>query len=190
MAGRNADTMLDKTFGRIARSTKRRRGERQVRDAIDSLSLPPGWKLDDLSKLMETRRGRKLRLIPFAAPCPGENTIYGLWLETADDDMIMYRSDTSEYHQLHIVCHELGHMLLGHRCDEVRTSDYVAAVAALSPDLDVETVEAVLARSSCATEREWEAELAADLLMEKAAYSHLNGGEGLNARLESVLWGR
>jgi len=39
----------------------------------------------------------------------------GLWLETDTADLLYYEERTSPLHQQHIVLHELGHILWGHR---------------------------------------------------------------------------
>jgi hypothetical protein len=62
-------------------------------------------------------RGRPLHLIPL----PLRTSISGAWLGMPDADHIVYQSvGSSALHQIHVIWHEIGHMLLpGHArtCD-------------------------------------------------------------------------
>ncbi|MFZ2510316.1 MAG: hypothetical protein WAW85_04405 [Gordonia sp. (in: high G+C Gram-positive bacteria)] len=79
---------------------------------------------------------------------------------------------TTDYHIDHIVGHELGHILLDHRRtpafgdDHARKNDLCRQAM---PDLDPETVRAVLGRVNCDSDQEREAETFASLLMIAAA---------------------
>ncbi|KIA72663.1 hypothetical protein ANMWB30_24310 [Arthrobacter sp. MWB30] len=41
-------------------------------------------------------------------------TVTGLWIETTAKSMILLPAGDHKLHRIHAVCHEFGHMLLGH----------------------------------------------------------------------------
>ncbi len=85
----------------------RRRCEARLRE----LSLPTPFDLDIFIAGIAARRGRPIAR--YALPLMGG--LPGLWLETDTADLLYYEERTSPLHQQHIVLHELGHILLGHR---------------------------------------------------------------------------
>ncbi|MDN5757125.1 MAG: hypothetical protein L0H59_01130 [Tomitella sp.] len=170
---------------------KRLRSEKGVRTAVGALDIPPGGGIESVSGAVARERGRKIRLVPLAST---DNTsvvdeaTYGLWMETDTVDVVMYRADTTPLHQWHIVCHELGHMVLEHNVRGAQQTDqYLTAVSALVPDIEPDTLRSVLTRSGYSSLQEREAELFADLLMEKAARHRANVKS--RAMLE-VFWGQ
>lgn len=85
----------------------RRRCEARLRE----ISLPTPFDLDTFVAGVATRRGRPIAR--YALPLMGG--LPGLWIETDTADLVYYEQRTSPLHQQHIVLHELGHILLGHR---------------------------------------------------------------------------
>jgi hypothetical protein len=85
----------------------RRRCEARLRE----LSLPTPFDLDTFIAGIAARRGRPIAR--YALPLMGG--LPGLWLETDTADLLYYEERTSSLHQQHIVLHELGHILWGHR---------------------------------------------------------------------------
>jgi len=85
----------------------RRRCEARLRE----LSLPTPFDLDTFIAGIAARRGRSIAR--YALPLMGG--LPGLWLETNAADLLYYEERTSPLHQQHIVLHELGHILWGHR---------------------------------------------------------------------------
>jgi hypothetical protein len=81
------------------------------------------------------------------APC-------GVWIATEKPDHIFHEAATNPLHQDHIILHEIGHMLLGHRSilDGVHT-----AGGGFFPDIDPVTVVSLLTRASYGTEDERDA---------------------------------
>jgi hypothetical protein len=85
--------------------------------AVDVRSLLKG--LDDTNfstaKLVERVASmRGLPIVLLACPIP-EPKCYGWWLTSPLCDFIVYESNTPPHHQNHIICHELAHILLGHK---------------------------------------------------------------------------
>ncbi|GGL79201.1 hypothetical protein GCM10010129_23610 [Streptomyces fumigatiscleroticus] len=127
-------------------------------ELVAELTLPaparPGDLYAALCDGMSRRRGRPVHFRTAAFP-PG--TASGLWLDMADQDLVVIEERTAPDHQLVILGHELWHMKAGHRSHHVDG----AAVAArlLSDEADLEaTVLKVAARSrfDLADEREAE----------------------------------
>jgi hypothetical protein len=70
-----------------------------------------GVGMDDIRAQVQRLRGRPLNMIPVLAR-PGGPT--GVWIETAMADYVFFDRATSRLHRLHIVFHEVGHMMLRH----------------------------------------------------------------------------
>lgn len=106
-------------------------------------------------------RGRPLHLIPL----PSRTSVSGAWLGLPDADYIVYQSaGSSPLHQVHVIWHEIGHMLLpGHArtCDvEPATRDVLMKVlAALVPNLGPALLTRILGRGGFTDGQEVEAEL-------------------------------
>lgn len=139
-----------------------------------TLPIPVPWDRDVFIARVAEMRGRPITLIPAdtaaltASPC-------GLWLARTDDDLILHEAGTSAYHIDTIVCHEIGHMVLGHRtptrsqAGEPETDNREAAIRAVLPDLDPTTVRSILGRSHYDSAQERDAEMFASALMIAAA---------------------
>ncbi len=108
------------------------------------------------------RRGRPIHLLAYPLRVPGP---FGLWLSTPGADYILYQQQTTALHQEHIVAHELGHLLGGHRSDE----DDDSVWQELMPDVPPELIRRALRRSAYDTHDEHEAEMIATILLETAA---------------------
>jgi hypothetical protein len=129
---------------------------------ILALSIPSPFGLEPFRECLERHRGRPVELILRAMP----TGCSGLWLgDDGDADYILCERRTTPLHQLHIVSHETGHMLFGHRGSAVSTE----FARLLFPGLNPEFVQAFLARSVYTEEEEQEAETFASLLLEYAA---------------------
>ena len=139
------------------------------------LPIPVPWDRDVFIRNLAELRGRPIRLVPADTTALADSPC-GLWLERDHDDLILHEIGTSDYHIDQIVGHELGHMLLGHRrsqvfgADKGRERDLCRQVL---PDIDPETVRAVLGRANYGSDQERdqerEAETFASLLMIAAA---------------------
>lgn len=137
----------------IGREMRRLCGE-----LVAELTLPAPARPADLYAAlcgaMSRRRGRPVHFRTAAFPV---GTASGLWLDMADQDLVVVEERTAPDHQLVILGHELWHMKAGHCSHHVEG----AAVAArmLSDDADLRaTVLKVAARSRFDQADEKEAE--------------------------------
>ncbi|KKF03802.1 hypothetical protein [Mycolicibacterium obuense] len=135
------------------------------------LPIPVPWDLDVFIANLAAQRGRPIHLIPTdtaalaGSPC-------GLWLTREHDDLILHEIGTSPYHIFQIVCHEIGHMVLGHGRDLAFGADRdreEALCRTVLPAINPETVQAVLGRTDYASDQERDAEMFANILMIAAA---------------------
>ena len=84
--------------------------------AVEQLGLPNQVTYVHLIRAVEVEHGKPIvvRAVPKSA-IPG---VSGLWLETELKSHILVQEDHSDLHKMHVVCHELGHILLRHEgCD-------------------------------------------------------------------------
>jgi IrrE N-terminal-like domain len=135
-----------------------RRGMRRRCEAIvRSLGLPDaGLDIPELSGRVEDARGVRIVL----SPADTRHIACGAAITLETHTVVRYAEATSPMHQAHIVCHELGHLLLGHK--GVLMSE--TSRAALTPDLDPAVVARMLARDQCSDEDEQAAEYLGRLL--------------------------
>jgi hypothetical protein len=140
-------------------------------DLVAELRLPapaaPADLYTALCEAMSRRRGRPVRFRTAAFP-PG--TASGLWIDLAEQDLVVVEERTDPAHQLVILGHELWHMQAGHHGRHVQG----AAVAArlLDDDADLQatvraTAPKVAARSRSDHDDEREAEAFGLLLASK-----------------------
>ncbi|WP_055526500.1 hypothetical protein [Streptomyces graminilatus] len=127
-------------------------------ELVTELRLPapaePGDLYTELCAAMSRRRGRPVLFR--AAPFP-PGTASGLWLDMADQDLIVVEERTAPDHQLVILGHELWHMQAGHCGHHVEGAAVAARLLSDTADLQA-TVRKVAARtrSDLADEREAE----------------------------------
>ncbi|MFD0318429.1 toxin-antitoxin system, toxin component [Streptomyces flavalbus] len=136
-------------------------------ELLAELSLPVPARPADLyaalCAAMSRRRGRPVVFRTAAFP-PG--TASGLWLDMAEQDVVVVEERTAPDHQLVILGHELWHMTAGHRHHHV---DGVAVAARLLDDeADLRaTVLKIAARTRFDLEDEKDAESFGLLLASK-----------------------
>ncbi|HET9379342.1 MAG TPA: toxin-antitoxin system, toxin component [Streptomyces sp.] len=104
---------------------------------------PPADLYGALCDAMSRRRGRPVRFRTAAFP-PG--TASGLWLDMADQDLVVVEERTAPDHQLVILGHELWHMRAGHCAHHVAGAAVAARLLDDAADLDA-TVRKVAART-------------------------------------------
>ncbi len=135
------------------------------------LPIPVPWDLDVFIQNIAALRGRPIHLIPTetaalsGSPC-------GLWLTRDHDDLILHEVGTSQYHAMQIVCHEIGHMMLGHGRTRAFGADRereIEMCQKVLPGIDPTAVNAVLGRTDFASDQERDAEMFASILMIAAA---------------------
>jgi hypothetical protein len=105
-------------------------------------------------------------------PVPlADNGPCGLWVATDRVDFIFYESGTTQFHQEHIVAHELGHLLCGHQAGGAHEQDLRKLML---PSLDPRMVDSALSRTNYSTFEEQEAEYLASLILQ---ITHGHGAE-------------
>jgi hypothetical protein len=130
------------------------------------LPIPVPWDRNVFIENLGQMRGRAIRLVPADTAALADSPC-GIWLACDDEDVILHETGTTDYHIDQIVGHEIGHILLGHGRGASHPCD--PAVCQALPDLDPDTVRAVLGRSNYAGDQERDAEMFASLLLIAAA---------------------
>lgn len=140
---------------------------RRCKQLIHELALPASADLQGMCDAVARHVGRPIHLVPMSL----DGVVSGMTATTDDAFWIVYEQKTSPWHQVHIVLHEIGHLLLGHDQDPAVTED---ALKVWTPSVDVATamrrmgLTMGLARHHCydnLTERE--TEILGTLLMER-----------------------
>ncbi|MFC4105650.1 M48 family metalloprotease [Micromonospora zhanjiangensis] len=127
------------------------------------LDLPRPFDARELCRRVGAAVGQPISLV--AVPMPS-GAPYGLTFFTDAGHIVAYERRTSRVHQDHIVAHELGHVLLGHRSFAL---DDEAATRLLFPGLRPTMVHRVLNRDGAYTRaEEQEAEMMATVLLEES----------------------
>lgn len=147
---------------------------RRCRALLTALDIRPPLDVVELCRRVGEGRGKPIRLVEHPIPVPGP---FWVWITTDAADYILFQQETSKAHQSHIVLHELGHILAGHRGDEgddMLLADLYAdptpeAVREEYPDLAPEAVRRALRRTSYDTAQEREAETVATIILEWAS---------------------
>jgi hypothetical protein len=136
-------------------------------ELVAELSLPapapPAELYGALCDAMSRRRGRPVLFRTAAFP-PG--TASGLWLDMADQDLVVIEERTAPDHQLVILGHELWHMKAGHCGHHVEGAAVAARLLHDEADLRA-TVLKVAARDRFDLAEEKEAETFGLLLASK-----------------------
>jgi hypothetical protein len=136
-------------------------------ELVAELDLPaparPAELYTALCDAMSRRRGRPVRFRTSAFP-PG--TASGLWLDLADQDLVVIEERTAPDHQLVILGHELWHMQAGHGGHRVDGAAVAARLLDTGADLTA-AVRAVAARTRFDLDDEQEAERFGLLLASK-----------------------
>lgn len=135
----------------------------QVRKLADSLVVPRPWNLETFVARVAERVGKPILVVPQQDLTTGGFPC-GLVVERADDIVIAYDAASSGYHTDHIVMHEIAHVLLDH-AGFVSPGAQRRTLAALFPELDIDNVLRVLARSDYDDIDENQAELFASMIM-------------------------
>lgn len=149
-------------------------------DLVDRLPIPRPFTLARFASGLSEQRGRKIELVPArlaaSAPC-------GLLVSTDDVDYVCFACNTSAVHQLHIVLHEVGHLVLGHTSRRITvrsasttpthgvegepSGDPLRVYEALLPHLSPALIRRLLGRTGYRDADERDAELYATLAGER-----------------------
>ncbi|WP_345044884.1 toxin-antitoxin system, toxin component [Streptomyces sannanensis] len=162
---------------------------RLCEELISGLDLPvyaePARLYTALCDGMSRRRGRPVRYRMTSFP-PG--TASGLWLDMADQDLIVIEERTAPDHQLVILGHELWHMHAGHCSHHVEGAGVAARL--LSGEADVAaTVLKVAARTRFDLSDEQQAE-SFGLLLASKCRSRLAGPRTRGPVVRDAVAGR
>lgn len=79
---------------------------------VDALGLGPKATFDELLAVVERAHGKPIELME--VPNSVIPTVTGLWVEKDQKSIILLPEEDNQLHRTHAVCHEFGHMLLGH----------------------------------------------------------------------------
>ncbi|MGO4490487.1 hypothetical protein AB4Y86_00135 [Arthrobacter sp. 2YAF22_2] len=82
-------------------------------DVIETLNLPKYPKLDDLVNAVETKYGKRLVFEEGTVDTLGEG-VTGQWIDTSTHGIVRYLRGPQVW-IMHVVLHELSHILLGHK---------------------------------------------------------------------------
>lgn len=139
-------------------------------DLVRTLPIPSPWERGIFVQGIADMRGRPITLI-------ATETVYladrlcGLWLAREHDDVILYERGASEFRIDQVVCHQIGHMVLGHHSGartQARGTRAESAWRRRLPDFAPELLNTVLDSRDYGDEQEHEADLFALLLMNAA----------------------
>jgi hypothetical protein len=140
-----------------------RRLHRDCAALLDELDIPVPFDVRELCRRLAVDRGRRMHLVPIALPSNGP---CGAWLSVNDTDYILYEERTSPLHQLHIIMHEIGHIVCRHEATPLL--DHETAMV-LMPSLDPNMIARVLGRTSYPVHDEQQAEMIASLILQRAS---------------------
>ena len=135
---------------------------RRCAHLVAGLEIPHPFDVDAFCRQVGQARGREIRRVGR----PLADGLYGLWCSAPTLDFVVYESRTSPLHQVHIVLHELSHLLCGHHPAPVMDDELSRL---LLPDLDPRLVRQVLGRTRYSDVEEQEAELVASLILEQVS---------------------
>ncbi|AGM05513.1 hypothetical protein [Amycolatopsis keratiniphila] len=163
----------------IAGERKLRRG---LRKELVKVGIEGPVEMAELCRRIGESRGRPIKLVAFPMEVPGP---CGAWLSASSGDYIVFQSETTRIHQEHIIAHELGHILSGHRAEP----DEEEIWSRFMPDLDPGVIRRLLKRTQYDSVREREAETIATLLLERSLVVRLldEPGSSRTRRMRHVL---
>lgn len=133
-------------------STPRRRHRSAVRDGRALLSH--GATVDDLVTALARKRERAVFVLPVAL---SGNAPSGAWIPMSDRDYLLVPTTASPTRRRAILCHEVGHILLGHE-PALHDSLTPELMHVLAPTLPLETARKVLQRTGYTNRQEADAE--------------------------------
>jgi hypothetical protein len=148
------------------------------------------FQIADFVGWVESRRGRPIRVVPM--PLPPE--LFGAWIEGDTADYIFFEDEPLHVHTVHILLHELSHILLGHKT--VRVSGELAPVvkpAASESGQAHQSLNGLFRQVGYADEQEVEAETLSSLIQHRvyqqaglAALSHSGRGPEMRQFMQGL----
>lgn len=139
---------------------------------------------------VEKRRARPVRLVPVRLP----REIFGAWIEGDTADYIFYEDEPIHVHTIHILLHELCHMLLGHTTVHIGNDLARQLGSAHRAGGETESAMAGLLRQvNRSGEQELEAETLSSLIQNRvfrqaglAALSHTSQGPAMQHFMQGI----
>jgi hypothetical protein len=157
---------------------------------LRELDIRPPLDVAELCRRVGEQRQRPITLVSHPIPVPGP---FGLWIAARNADYILYQRETSKSHQDHIILHELGHLLAGHRDEAGEPDDDGLDTDTLRghyPDLAPDAVRRALRRTSYDSAQEREAETVATIILEWASVLDRVSPHASTAPMDNALSGR
>ncbi|WP_219905552.1 ImmA/IrrE family metallo-endopeptidase [Actinopolyspora mortivallis] len=146
----------ENTHRRWAQRRRERRLRRDLRATLRAAGIDHPMDMTEVCHRLSRRRSRPIHATEYPLAANGP---FGLWIPGRKSEWILFQSQTTPLHQQHIIAHELGHILCGHRPDPILPGDGVDPTS-----FDWGT----LRRTAYDTDQEHEAEITATLLLETA----------------------
>jgi hypothetical protein len=146
--------------------TVRRRCEARLRH----ISIPIPFDIAIFTDAIANRRGRPIALQPIRQS--GE--VSGAWVSMHSVDIVFFEERTSPLHRLHIIVHELSHVLCDHHGIALDIDGLQSLLRSPAP---VKRLRA-LQRTQYSDEEEQEAEILATLILEYANHAQANIATG------------
>jgi hypothetical protein len=153
----------------------------RCQELLCNLHVPQPYSRDAMTLWIEDLRGRPLILKELPDQAAGAGAC-GFWLGTDAADWIFYEQRTAPLHQEHIILHEIGHMLFGHRDSGLGCVD--GGLGSVLTDLQPHLIKRLMARASYSTVEEQEAEMFASLAYSSGKLPRSGGAVG---RLGALL---
>ncbi len=144
--------------------TLRRRCEARLRDIL----IPLPFAIDTFAEQIARQRGRPIEIHAF----PLDGLLTGVWVATRSLDIIFFDERASPSHQVHIILHEMGHILCDHR--GIDESALATMLPVSSPHRVAERLRALRPDQYDDTD-EREAEMLASLIMTRVREAQANG---------------
>lgn len=149
---------------------RRRRNPREVeRAARHALNLlPPNGNLETFLGSLGRERDRGIVIVRQPLPTGGPS---GVWLATETADYIVIPADATPTREAAIVCHEVGHIMLGHS----GPADQQAKIYA--PDIDPAIAARFMTRHGYEAQEERDAETFGTILATEANRRRSGGSD-------------
>ncbi|KWT63930.1 hypothetical protein ADL21_00860 [Streptomyces albus subsp. albus] len=103
---------------RLQRLRPRRARSQWLDQVADGLEIPQPFDLSTLCDRIARKRARALYIRPLPAEASADLPC-GVWLGTDSADLVFYQPAAENFLKIHIILHEISHMLLGHVSPEL-----------------------------------------------------------------------
>jgi hypothetical protein len=135
---------------------------------LPSLDLPIPFDLELFCRSLGERRQRPIVLRPIDIP----TGLGGFWVASTQSDYILYQAGARPLHRLHIILHELSHLICEHQPRPVTEAEFLQIML---PDLSAQAFQHMLNRGAYSTAEDQEAEILATLILARVTHSSYEG---------------